>query len=111
MTDRTIKTAFRAGWQADYPGLFNFLGPLYAHQRRIERWRLHQPGLRRSARAGLVGADVDEANEYFQQAQEILFKDLPAIPLWYAVGPPVVTRPWSSNVAFDWHGCSLSCAP
>ncbi|EED6225723.1 ABC transporter substrate-binding protein, partial [Salmonella enterica subsp. enterica serovar Haifa] len=25
-----IKTAARSGWQADYPGLYNFLGPLYA---------------------------------------------------------------------------------
>ena len=30
VNDRTIKTAFRTGWQADYPGLYNFLGPLYA---------------------------------------------------------------------------------
>ena len=30
ITDRTIQTAFRTGWQADYPALFNFLGPLYA---------------------------------------------------------------------------------
>ena len=26
ITNRTIETAFRTGWQADYPGLFNFLG-------------------------------------------------------------------------------------
>ncbi len=30
VNNRTIKTAFRTGWQADYPGLYNFLGPLYA---------------------------------------------------------------------------------
>jgi len=29
VTNRTITTAFRTGWQADYPGLYNFLAPLY----------------------------------------------------------------------------------
>jgi len=30
VNNRSIKTAARSGWQADYPGLYNFLGPLYA---------------------------------------------------------------------------------
>lgn len=29
IVDRSIETAFRTGWQADYPSLNNFLGPLY----------------------------------------------------------------------------------
>ncbi|MEY2847367.1 MAG: hypothetical protein RI885_32, partial [Actinomycetota bacterium] len=29
ITERTIQTAFRTGWQADYPALANFLGPIY----------------------------------------------------------------------------------
>ncbi|MPS76415.1 MAG: ABC transporter substrate-binding protein, partial [Microbacterium sp.] len=30
INNNSIKTAARSGWQADYPGLYNFLGPLYA---------------------------------------------------------------------------------
>ena len=30
VTDRTIKTPFRTGWQADYPSMLNYLGPIYA---------------------------------------------------------------------------------
>ena len=30
VTERTIKTAFRTGWQADYPSMLNYLGPIYA---------------------------------------------------------------------------------
>src|SRR5690606_39788826 len=50
--------------------------------------------------------DPDEANELFTQAQEVLLKDLPAIPLWYqnAVGG------WSENVdnvEFGWNSVPL----
>ncbi len=30
VTDRTIKTPFRTGWQADYPSMLNYLAPIYA---------------------------------------------------------------------------------
>ena len=29
VTERTIKTAFRTGWQADYPSMLNYLGAIY----------------------------------------------------------------------------------
>ncbi len=29
ITDRTIETAFRAGWQGDYPSMLEFLEPLF----------------------------------------------------------------------------------
>ena len=37
-----------------------------------------------SSRKALGEPDTDKANEIFQKAQEVLFKDLPAIPLWYS---------------------------
>ena len=50
VTERTIKTAFRTGWQADYPSMLNYLGPIYADRRRIERRRLRQQGVRQAHR-------------------------------------------------------------
>jgi oligopeptide transport system substrate-binding protein len=32
---------------------------------------------------GRSATDPDEANDYFNQAQEVLLRELPAIPLWY----------------------------
>ena len=37
VTDRTIKTAFRTGWQADYPSMLNYLGRDLRHGRRLQR--------------------------------------------------------------------------
>ena len=50
--------------------------------------------------------DLDAANAKFQQVQEILFKDLPAIPLWYAT----VNGAWGEtvdNVQYGWDSVPL----
>jgi oligopeptide transport system substrate-binding protein len=106
ITDRTIQTAFRTGWQADYPGLFNFLGPIYGTNAGSNDGDYSNPDFDALLKQGSSASDTDEANKYFQQAQEILFKDLPAIPLWYAS----VQGGYSeavSNVAIDWHSVPL----
>ena len=98
---RNMDGAFRSGWQADYPSLFNFLAPTlqtgagsnYGDYSSEEFDGLLEQG----SRAG----DVDEANEYYQQAQEVLLEDLPQVPLWYAN----VNGVWAdtvSNVEFGW---------
>ncbi|WP_291049325.1 ABC transporter substrate-binding protein [Herbiconiux sp.] len=106
ITDRTIQTAFRTGWQADYPGLFNFLGPLYATNASSNDGDYSNPEFDALLQEGSSTADSAEANDDFQKAQEILLKDLPAIPLWYAN----VTGGYSetaSNVQFGWNSVPL----
>ncbi|MGA1837878.1 ABC transporter substrate-binding protein [Herbiconiux sp. 11R-BC] len=106
ITDRTIQTAFRTGWQADYPGLFNFLGPLYATNASSNDGDYSNPAFDALLQEGSSTPDVDAANQKFQQAQEILLKDLPAIPLWYSN----VTGGYSetvSNVQFGWNSVPL----
>ncbi len=85
VTDRTIQTAFRTGWQADYPSLFNFLGAdLRAPTPARTTATTRTPSSTRSSTRVSPRPTSRPANEKFQQAQEILFKDLPAIPLWYS---------------------------
>ncbi|WP_448810589.1 peptide ABC transporter substrate-binding protein [Agromyces bauzanensis] len=106
ITDRTIQTAFRTGWQADYPALFNFLGPLYGTGAGSNDGDYSSPEVDQLLDEGLAETDLDAANEKFQQVQEILFKDLPAIPLWYAT----VNGAWSEsveNVEFGWDSVPL----
>jgi oligopeptide transport system substrate-binding protein len=106
ITDRTIQTAFRTGWQADYPGLFNFLGPIYGTNAGSNDGDYSSADFDALLKQGSSASDADEANEFFQQAQEILFKDLPAIPLWYSS----VQGGYSEavdNVAIDWHSVPL----
>ncbi|OZG69195.1 peptide ABC transporter substrate-binding protein [Bifidobacterium eulemuris] len=87
VSDRAITTAFRRAWTPDYPSMENYLARQYAS----------------SAADGLGRNDVDyknaefdalidqaasagseeEAQALYQRSEEILLRDLPAIPLWY----------------------------
>lgn len=105
VTERTITGAFRTGWQADYPSMSNFLGPLYATGAGSNDGDYSNPEFDRLvAEAGSIIADDEEAGiAMLQEAQELLFQDLPAIPLWYSTA----TGGWSENVEnveFGWNG-------
>ena len=84
INDRTITTAFRTGWQADYPGLLDFLGPLYATDAGSNDGDYSNPDFDALLKKGSAEDSAAAANKDYQAAQEILFKDLPAIPLWYS---------------------------
>ncbi|MEF3323582.1 ABC transporter substrate-binding protein [Gulosibacter sp. GYB002] len=102
VNDRSIKNAFRTGWQADYPGLYNFLAPLYATGAGSNDTDYSNPEFDKLLAEGAKATSVEEANKYFEEAQSILFEDLPSIPLWYAN----VVGGWSesvSNVEFGWN--------
>jgi oligopeptide transport system substrate-binding protein len=106
ITDRSIQTAFRTGWQADYPGLFNFLGPIYGTNAGSNDGDYSNAEFDALLKEGSSAGSTEEANEKFQQAQEILFRDLPAIPLWYSS----VQGGYSElvdNVEIDWHSVPL----
>ncbi|MGM7697479.1 peptide ABC transporter substrate-binding protein [Microbacterium sp. A84] len=106
ITDRTIQTAFRTGWQADYPGLYNFLGPLYATNAGSNDGDYSSEEFDTLLAEGISATDADEANALFQQAQEVLLQDLPALPLWYSnvVGGYSETV---ENVEFGWNSVPL----
>lgn len=106
ITTRQIQTAFRSGWQADYPGLYNFLAPLYATGASSNDGDYSNPDFDALLAKGASESDLTAANKEFQDAQEILFKDLPAIPLWYqnvsgGFGEKV------KNVQFGWNSVPL----
>ena len=106
VTSRTIETAFRTGWQADYPGLYNFLGPLYATNAGSNDGDYSNPEFDKLLSDGISATDSSTANEDFQKAQSILLKDLPATPLWYSN----VTGGYAEgvqNVEFGWNSVPL----
>lgn len=106
VTDETITTAFRTGWQADYPGLYNFLGPLYATNAGSNDGKYSSAEFDGLIAEGIASTDPEEANALFQQAQEVLLVDLPATPLWYSnvVGGFGETV---DNVEFGWNSVPL----
>lgn len=103
---KKLTGASRAGWQADYPSLYNFLGPLYATGAGSNDGNYSNPAFDAKLKEGLAATSVADGNKIFNEAQEILLKDLPVVPLWYQA----VQGVWSNNVnpvQFGWNGVPL----
>lgn len=106
ITDRTIGTAFRTGWQPDYPSVFNYLAPLYYTGAGSNDGDYSSPEFDKLMDEGAAAATPEEGIAKFQQAEEVLLKDLPAVPLWYSG----ITGGYSSavdNVNFGWNNRPL----
>ena len=101
VTNRTLKSAFRTGWQGDFPLLGNFLTPLYTTNASSNDGDYSNPEFDALVQEASSMGSVEEATPKYNEAQEILLKDLPAIPLWYSN-----TTGGSSenvdNVTFSW---------
>lgn len=97
----------RTGWQADYPSLYNFLGPTMGKGSSSNYARYDSDEYNQLLAEGRSASTVEEGNKTFDKAQELLFKDLPEIPLWYSN----VTGVWSAdnvkNVKFGWDSVPL----
>ncbi len=98
---RSIQTAFRSGWQADYPSLYNFLGPNYGTGGSSNDGDYSNPEFDALLVQGGSTTDVDEAAATWNQAQTILFQDLPAIALWYQ-NVSAGSADTVENVEFGW---------
>jgi oligopeptide transport system substrate-binding protein len=82
VTNRTIKTAFRTGWQADYPSMLNYLGPIYATKAGSNDGDYSNKKFDQLI-SEASSSDGDERYAKISEAQTLLLTDLPAIPLWY----------------------------
>jgi oligopeptide transport system substrate-binding protein len=106
VNDRTITSAFRTGWQFDFPSQANGLGPLYATGSGSNDADYTNEEFDKFYDEGLAAQTPEEQYALFNQAQGVLFQDLPAIPLWYSS----VTAGYSSlvdNVEFGWDSWPL----
>ncbi|MHC6594287.1 peptide ABC transporter substrate-binding protein [Arthrobacter sp. C152] len=93
-------------WQGDYPSLYNFLGLEWSTWASANLERFSYPEFDALLQEGLQATDSAQANAKFNQAQEVLFRELPALPLWYNNQPVV----WSNNVLSaetGWNGVIL----
>ncbi len=74
---------FRGGWQADWPAMSNFLGPIYGTGAGSNDAQYSNPDFDAKITEAGAAESVEESTTLYKEAQEILFQDLPGIPLWY----------------------------
>ncbi|KXP10486.1 ABC transporter substrate-binding protein [Tsukamurella pseudospumae] len=102
VTARSLKSAARTGWQADYPSLLNFLGPQYISTGSSNDAVYSNPEFDAKVRAAEQAPDQTASNRLANEAQVILLHDLPVVPLWdyLAVGG----RADGVNAELTWSG-------
>ncbi len=98
--NRRIKTPFRTGWQADYPSMLNYLGPIYATNAGSNDGDYSNKEFDKLI-SDAAAAKGDERYKLIGQAQTILLKDLPALPLWYQNATAVTSKDLK-GFKFNW---------
>ncbi|ROT31466.1 ABC transporter substrate-binding protein [Micromonospora sp. HM5-17] len=71
----------RMGWLMDYPSMENYLGPIYSTNGSSNYYGYSNPEFDQLVADGAAAATPEEAIKKYQQAEEILAKDMPVIPL------------------------------
>ena len=74
---------FRMGWIFDYPAMENYLGPLYTTSGSSNYYGYSNRQFDDLVAQGDRAATPAEATRFYQQAEDILVRDMPVIPLRY----------------------------
>ncbi|RSX55591.1 ABC transporter substrate-binding protein [Bifidobacterium dolichotidis] len=105
ITDRSITTGFRAGWTLDYPSAENYFTPMYstasADGKGSNDGDYKSPAFDAALSAALRQPNDKLRRQDFDKAQDILLKDLPAVPLW-VTNVSAVTGKDIHGVHFDY---------
>lgn len=75
---------FRLGWVMDYPSMGNYLGPLYSTTGSSNYYGYSNADFDKLVTEGYTAATQAEALAKYQAAEDILVRDMPVIPLWFA---------------------------
>ncbi|ORW77029.1 ABC transporter substrate-binding protein [Mycobacterium sherrisii] len=103
ITNRTIDTAFRAGWIGDYPSMIEFLAPLYVSGAGSNDVGYSSPDFDAALATAAAAPDLRAADVLVNVAQRILLHDMPAVPLWYYIAV-IGWSPQVSGVTVTWNG-------
>jgi oligopeptide transport system substrate-binding protein len=103
ITDRTIQTAFRAGWQGDYPSMLEFLEPLFVTGAGSNDVGYSNPAFDQALIRAEAAPNEAESYRLTNEAQQILLPDMPVVALWdyiNAAGHSAAVR----DVTITWNG-------
>jgi oligopeptide transport system substrate-binding protein len=103
ITGHTISTAFRAGWQGDYPSMLEFLAPLFVTGAGANDVGYSNPDFDAALAKAEAAPSLPQSHALTNQAQRILLHDMPVVPLWYTISTAGYS-PAVSNVTLTWNG-------
>ena len=100
-------SAFRSGWQPDYPSPESYLSSNFASSAANGNGS-NDGDYKNPEFDGLMdkaasAKNIDEANKIYQQSEELLFRDLPAVPLYYQNSNGVAAKN-IKGFSFNWKG-------
>ncbi|MFF4404132.1 ABC transporter substrate-binding protein [Streptomyces sp. NPDC001262] len=94
---------FRTGWQADYPHIASFLADVYRTGAASNDSGYSSKEFDDLANEADKAKTPEDSAKLYKKAEEILFKDMPQIPLWnYEENGGYSTH--VKDVAYDWIG-------
>src|SRR2546430_1492595 len=94
---------FRLGWVMDYPSMEDYLTPLYSSRGASNYYGYSNPQFDQLIAKGAQQPTADAAIKLYQQAEDILSRDMPVIPLRFGQNNFVYSTN-VSNVAVDLYG-------
>ncbi|WP_343599605.1 ABC transporter substrate-binding protein [Mycobacterium sp.] len=103
ITAHTIGTAFRSGWQGDYPSMLEFLQPLFVAGAAANDVGYANPDFDAALNTAEAAPTLPQAYALTNAAQRILLHDMPVVPLWYTVSVAGYA-PGVSDVVLTWNG-------
>ena len=100
-------SAFRSGWQPDYPSPESYLSSNFASSAANGNGSndgdYKNPEFDDLMDKAASAKSIDEANKIYQQSEELLFRDLPAVPLYYQNSNGVAAKN-IKGFSFNWKG-------
>ncbi|WEH39861.1 ABC transporter substrate-binding protein [Streptomyces sp. NBC_01218] len=86
VSQQKLKSAWRAGWQMDYPLIQNFLQPLYYTNASSNDGKWSNQKFDDLVDKANAETDKATAVKTFQDSEQVLVEQMPVIPLWYQNG-------------------------
>ncbi|MEU9044150.1 MULTISPECIES: ABC transporter substrate-binding protein [unclassified Kitasatospora] len=83
ITKKTVPSMMRTGWVQDYPLNANFLRDVYGTGASANDAGYSSAEFDKLSHEADAATSVEKTADLYQQAEAVLAKDMPAIPLWY----------------------------
>ncbi len=108
ISDRSIQSAFRAGWQGDYPSMLGFLEPIFVTGAGANDVDYSDREFDGALTVAQAAPTLAESYALTNAAQQILLDDMPVVPLWdyraaggHSAAVTNVTLTWNGLPAYE----------